>query len=1020
MENSLWDDVEVIAEERKDEQFKENNRFIDDPTEGMKFISNILSINENSSSIEGLFQSFEKLIEEDFTNVTEKEDLPNEGEMYKKMQKVRNSVQELIEFPFIAGKNIVAFGGGFSAGKSAFINSIIGETILPTDTRPTTSIPTYIAKGEETKIYTLNNYGSKSEIDIEGVQAISHMFYEKYNMSFTHIIENIVLQSKSMEYEKIAFLDTPGYTKSDKLKKEDNTDETVARKHLANADYLLWVIDIEKGTIPQQDIEFISKLGFEKPIFFIFNKADKKIQSDIENILSVARNNLDNSGVKIEGICAYSAKENKFYAGDNFKEFLEKLNQSHSKVEIIDELDFIFDTYITHNSGALNNARTSLGVFNKLLVYTDEKDIEKKDLENIIKQTKKDIEFRKNIVQELEDLQIKTVKVAKEILINLQGINTLNISENDSTDYQDLLNVLNTVESTENYGLNYWASNVLNTVKSTEKYGLNYWGSREKYNLNGQSKEDFLINAVKENDIKKSKYILQKDVDINTRDKKGDTVLISAIKKNSIEIAKLLIEAGADVNAKSIIREESTFMIASECNATEIMNLLIKFGVDIHTTKDSDGRNSLMSAARENAVEALKLLIDSGIDIDDKDSTGGTALIQAAFVGATEVTKLLLEAGADIKIANNLNKTALQIAIEKNKQDIVTLLKNVKPAKEYNLNGQNKKEFLFNAIKEKDIAKVDYIIKNGANVNSKNDEDWTVLMEASCINSIEIIKLLIKAGADVNAYDESGWTALMEATNNKNIDILKVLIESGANVNFKADNGWTALINSSGKNFIEATKLLIKAGVDINAKDNNGLTALTNARTEEMVALLKKNGALDNEKYELNGQSKKEILFNAIREKDIDKVKYLIKNGANVNDKDNSGYTTLINASISNSTEIVKLLIESGADINAQTDNEKETALMSASVNNALDVARFLINSGAYVNDIKNNGGTALMLAAYRGHLDMVKLLIQSRADINTRNKWNETALSFAKERKHNEVINLLKSHGGVGEIVPL
>ena len=80
--------------------------------------------------------------------------------------------------------------------------------------------------------------------------------------------------------------------------------------------------------------------------------------------------------------------------------------------------------------------------------------------------------------------------------------------------------------------------------------------------------------------------------------------------------------------------------------------------------------------------------------------------------------------------------------------------------------------------------------------------------------------------------------------------------------------------------------------------------------------------------------------------------------------------------------EIVKLLIENGADIN-KSNNDGWTSLYLAVNKRHLEVIKLLIENGADINKSNNNGWTPLNIAANNGHLEIVKLLIENGADIS-------------------------------------
>jgi len=141
-----------------------------------------------------------------------------------------------------------------------------------------------------------------------------------------------------------------------------------------------------------------------------------------------------------------------------------------------------------------------------------------------------------------------------------------------------------------------------------------------------------------------------------------------------------------------------------------------------------------------------------------------------------------------------------------------------------------------------ELAKL--LIASGADVRAKDTYDRTPLHDAADIDNIELAKLLIVSGANVNTKDKFGNTPLHFAVERDSIAIAKLLIASGADVNVK--DGWgdsTPLHRAVERDRIELAKLLIDSGAKVNARNVNDRTPLHWANSDEMIALLKQNGA---------------------------------------------------------------------------------------------------------------------------------------------------------------------------------
>ncbi|SMG50274.1 dynamin family protein [Dethiosulfovibrio salsuginis] len=344
---SLWDEADAATIEEI-----HKNRYLEQPKTGLQLISRLISKGDRAEEISMPLKELNKFINYDFVDLCKLESIPNETELFKKIDKALMDLEDTAEFPALANKNVVAVAGGFSAGKSRFINSLLREELLPTDPRPTTVIPTYIvsAKDDES-LYALNTFKNKVSLDREAISAISHEFNRAYGIGFSHIVDVMMMESPAFNYVNIALLDTPGYSNSDSLERGDNTDEKKALEHLRHVDHLIWVLDINKGTLPESDIAFLKQLSLSsaKPIFLILNKADLKIKSDIENIMKVVRDRLNQASIPCAGVVAYSSQIDPHeILGDSLIDYLSSVNSKQKYARLSRGFDQVFDEITTY------------------------------------------------------------------------------------------------------------------------------------------------------------------------------------------------------------------------------------------------------------------------------------------------------------------------------------------------------------------------------------------------------------------------------------------------------------------------------------------------------------------------------------------------------------------------------------------------------------------------------------------------------------------------------------------------
>jgi ankyrin repeat protein len=182
-----------------------------------------------------------------------------------------------------------------------------------------------------------------------------------------------------------------------------------------------------------------------------------------------------------------------------------------------------------------------------------------------------------------------------------------------------------------------------------------------------------LTEAVRTNDIVKVKTLLAAGVDVNGRDKVGDTPLHVAAVRGYKETATLLIAKGADVNAEDE-HGLTPLHAAAWMGHKEIVALLIAKGTDI-SAKNKEGIAALHTAALAGRRDTAALLIANDADVNTKNEGGMTPLHAAAWMGHKETVALLIAKGADVNARNEDGLTPLDAAHQKGYGAIVELLR---------------------------------------------------------------------------------------------------------------------------------------------------------------------------------------------------------------------------------------------------------------------------------------------------------------------------------------------------------
>ena len=138
-----------------------------------------------------------------------------------------------------------------------------------------------------------------------------------------------------------------------------------------------------------------------------------------------------------------------------------------------------------------------------------------------------------------------------------------------------------------------------------------------------------------------------------------------------------------------------------------------------------------------------------------------------------------------------------------------------------------------------------------------------------------------------------------------------------------------------------------------------------------------------------------------------DIVRLLVDKGADVNAKNNSSLTPLMSAAYGGQIENVRFLVEKGADVNAK-NNDSWTPLVCAAWRGDEEIIRFLVEKGADVNAKYESPRSPLTFAALKGQKEIVRFLVEMGADVNIKHKHSETPLMYAAHYGQEEIVRFL------------
>jgi len=440
--------------------------------------------------------------------------------------------------------------------------------------------------------------------------------------------------------------------------------------------------------------------------------------------------------------------------------------------------------------------------------------------------------------------------------------------------------------------------------------------------------------------------------------------------------------------------------------------------------------SALVEAVRRGDAGGVRALLGQGADVNAPAVDGTTALHWAVEADAAELVDLLLGAGAEAGAANRYGVTPLHLAAVNGNATVTAAL-----------------------------------LEAGADPNAVLPEGETVLMTAARTGAADAVKVLLDHGADLAAREQwFGETALMWATAEDHAAAVQILIEGGADVDSRsarqafeqrrsgqsllALGRWTPLMYAARENALAAGRTLVAAGAALDLVDPDGATALVIAIINahyEFAALLLEAGADPNVADTDAGMGPLYAAVDMHRlavghgrpnpkpagpPDSLDIVRTLLERGADPNARllepilqrhhtfgDASlgeGATPFMRAAKSGDVEVMRLLLDAGADP-ALTMPNQSTALMYAAglgwrdgspaapsfdqgtEAEAVEAIRLLLELGLDINATNANGDTPLHAAVTgRGSEAIVRFLVDRGADLQARNERDLTPLDAA------------------------
>ena len=231
------------------------------------------------------------------------------------------------------------------------------------------------------------------------------------------------------------------------------------------------------------------------------------------------------------------------------------------------------------------------------------------------------------------------------------------------------------------------------------------------------------------------------------------------------------------------------------------------------------------AAKRDQADELQKVLAANMDWIEKKDKYQRTPLHSAARYGALKAASLLLEQGVDLDVKDESGNTPLHLASISRHDEIVDLL--IQHHADVNTLNTQGLPPLYLASLYGNPESIKLLLAAGADINFRDADGNTPLHTAVLYRHPENLDELLKVNPDIDAINTAGYTPLHLAVRRPdNEKAIELLLQQRADVNIPDPTGRNALLVSVGSHQKEYIALLVSNGIDINSQDNDGNTAL--------------------------------------------------------------------------------------------------------------------------------------------------------------------------------------------------
>lgn len=544
----------------------------------------------------------------------------------------------------------IVVAGGFSSGKSSFLNRLTNSTnLLPTGVEPVSVVKTYLYCSRNNRSISVKGVNQKNvlvNLNPGVLQAIQHA--KKSNIYLASVLDKLFVEIPSQKLDGLVFIDTPGYNNSDKANQSNGkTDRETALEALGEGNVLFWLVDCERGTTVSNDIEMIKQFNGRK--LFIFNKADKKGVNECKKIVENAAKSLyeEFPNENIIDIIAYSTLDNKIYCSWNNMTLDDIVNEAKKSGNGVSEMNMfkelirmLFDDEISASQGTIDNIEKN---------YREKLDW-KNELQENYRNAK---EYQDGIIQELNTVLVKSynkiINVANKIAD--ASLNSLN-------KFCDFINTMYSWDSSEH---ECWNNTLTPKIDNANRQ---YSSCCDKHNtaINYEYyNEDYRKDLVKRVNEEEN-WVVNRMKDFYEEACKDCENALEGKTREQIMIKDMQEYRNVFINAL----DQGIRQYQQQNQATTLHNEEYIVPNVFDSIKKEDYKLFLHS-------------FEDGVDISVCNADGYNPLTLAVYTGNNMMVQFLLDHGADASLKDKRGYNAFHTAVENQYRDICKMLLDVDP-----------------------------------------------------------------------------------------------------------------------------------------------------------------------------------------------------------------------------------------------------------------------------------------------------------------------------------------------------